>query len=104
MDNSTRGLEIGNANAVLDFYHHRFKCLQQTACREIAKAFIKVIAPKKQATNPYMKRDDSAPDWWPKPSGPGEKDKVRHIEPDHQWKRGSYSAIHLNSRSPSLTR
>ncbi|KAL2014894.1 hypothetical protein VTK56DRAFT_7153 [Thermocarpiscus australiensis] len=28
-----------------------------------------------------------APDWWPKPWGPGEKDRVRHVEPDHLWKK-----------------
>ncbi|KAK4123395.1 hypothetical protein N657DRAFT_656640 [Parathielavia appendiculata] len=84
--NTKRALVIGDSNEVLKFYDHRFRCIQQSACKEIAKAFVKVIAPKKQANNPYTKRDASAPDWWPKPSGPGEKGKVRHIEPDHQLK------------------
>jgi hypothetical protein len=93
VSDSKRGLEIGNSKKVQEFYDHRFKCIEQTACKVIPKAFIKVIAPKKQANNPYTKRDTFAPDWWPKSLGSGEKDgKVRHIEPDHQSKGGSYSA------------
>jgi hypothetical protein len=83
-----RALVIGDAEAVREFYNQRFRCLQQTACKIIAKHIIKVIAPKKQANNPYTKRDAAAPAWWPKPWGTGEKDKVRHVEPDHQWKKG----------------
>ncbi|KAK4236406.1 hypothetical protein C8A03DRAFT_35713 [Achaetomium macrosporum] len=70
-----------------EFYEQRFKCIQQTACKIIAKAIVKLIAPKKQANNPYTGGDLTAPAWWPKPYGPGEKDKVRHVEPDHQWKK-----------------
>ncbi len=60
---SPKGLEIGDSQAVLEFYDRGFKCIQQTACREIGKAFIKLIAPKKQANNPYTKGDATAPDW-----------------------------------------
>ena len=86
---SKRGLEIGDSEAVWDFYAQRFQCIQQVACRAIAKDIIKEIAPKKQATNPYIKGDSAAPSWWPKPWGRGPKDKVRHREPDHQLKDGS---------------
>jgi len=87
--NARKTIVIGDSEAVLNFYDRGFKCIQQTACKEVAKAFIKIIAPKKQATNPYTGGYATAPDWWPKATGPGEKDRVRHVEPDHQWKRGT---------------
>ncbi len=83
-----KALAIGDSNAVWEFYDRGFKCIQQTACKEMGKALIKIIAPKKQANNPYTKGDATAPDWWPRPWGPGEKDRVRHVEPDHLWKKG----------------
>lgn len=75
-----KSFKIGDSQSVWDFYHRQFKCIQQIACREIAKAFVKVIAPKKQTTNPYTKGEESAPDWWPRQS--------RHIEPDHLLREG----------------
>ncbi|AEO68857.1 uncharacterized protein THITE_130193 [Thermothielavioides terrestris NRRL 8126] len=84
---SRRAIEIGDSEAVRQYYEQCFKCLQQTACKIIAKYIIKLIAPKKQANNPYTRGDATAPAWWPKPWGTGEKDKVRHVEPDHQWKK-----------------
>lgn len=57
------------------------------------------LAPKKQANNPYTKGDATAPDWWPKPWGPGKKDKTRHIEPDHMWKNGVYLSLLLSKNS-----
>jgi hypothetical protein len=88
---SKKAIEIGDSDTVLEFYDRGFKAIQQTACKEVAKAVIKVICPKKQALYPYRKGAASAPDWWPKPSGPDDKDIVRHVEPDHLWKRGMYS-------------
>lgn len=85
---SKRALEIGDSDAVWDFYSQRFKCIQQTICRAIAKDIIKAIAPKKQANNPYTGGDRTAPSWWPKPWGTGEHEKVRHMGPDHQSTRG----------------
>ncbi len=90
-----KALEIGNSAALWEFYDRGFKCIQQTACKEIAKAFVKIIAPKKQANNPYTKGDAAAPDWWPAPWGPGEKDRARHVEPDHMWKKGSLLPLGL---------
>ncbi|KAK3902533.1 hypothetical protein C8A05DRAFT_33763 [Staphylotrichum tortipilum] len=78
-------LRIGDAGAVQRFYESRLKAVQQTACKEIAKAFVKVIAPKKQARNPYTGGLDTAPDWWPEKCGVDGKE-VRHIEPDHLHK------------------
>lgn len=93
---SRKPLVIGNTEQIKEFYIQRFKVVQQTACKSIGKAFVKVVAPKKQASHPYTRGDASAPDWWPKPWGPGERDKVRHREPDHLWKRGNeHPSVHV---------
>jgi hypothetical protein len=73
---------------VYDFYEQRFKSCQQSACKLIAKAWVKVLAPKKQSTHPYTGSDERAPDWWPKPWGVSKEERVRHKEPDHLYKRG----------------
>ncbi|KAK3366560.1 hypothetical protein B0H63DRAFT_405371 [Podospora didyma] len=91
-----KGIRISNAEEVCNFYDERFKSCQQTACKLIAKIFIKTIAPKKQSNNPYASKDATAPDWWPKPWGPTKDEKVRHKEPDHLWKKERvYLLIHI---------
>lgn len=88
--NIKKGLRIGNDKDVWEFYEQRFKNCQQTACKLIAKAWVKVVEPKKQTNHPYTGQDEKAPDWWPKPWGPTKEEKVRHKEPDHLYKRGKY--------------
>lgn len=83
-----KGIKIGNSQDVWNFYEQRFKNCQQSACKLIAKAWVKAVEPKKQSTHPYTGSDARAPDWWPKPWGPTKDDKVRHKEPDHLYKRG----------------
>jgi Protein of unknown function (DUF2841) len=82
-------LEIGDEDKVKAYYEMAFKNLQQLNCRQMAKAFIKFIEPRKQVKHPYnggrpppgappgQKGDPekTKPDWWP----PG----VVHKEPDH---------------------
>lgn len=80
-------LMIGNSDAVWEFYLQRFKGIQQTACKLIAKAWIKTIAPKKQSTHPYTGQE--IPAWWPKPWGKSPFEEVRHKEPDHLKKHGT---------------
>jgi len=75
-----RGIKIGDAQEVWQFYEQCFKGLQQTACKLIAKAWVKLVAPKKQSTHPYT--GNVIPEWWP-----GPELKVRHKEPDHLLKR-----------------
>ncbi|RFU72839.1 hypothetical protein TARUN_9412 [Trichoderma arundinaceum] len=89
---SRRGIKIGDSAAVWGFYEQRFKNCQQTACKLIAKAWVKAVEPKKQSTHPYTGSDEKAPAWWPKPWGPTKDDKVRHKEPDHLYKR---ERVHL---------
>ncbi|KAI9167492.1 hypothetical protein HJFPF1_03620 [Paramyrothecium foliicola] len=89
---SRRGIKIGDSQAVWSFYEQRFKNCQQTACKSIAKAWVKAVEPKKQTNHPYTGSDQKAPEWWPKPWGPTKEDKVRHKEPDHLYKR---ERVHL---------
>ncbi|EAW12825.1 uncharacterized protein ACLA_012530 [Aspergillus clavatus NRRL 1] len=83
------GLEIGNTPKVIDYYERALKHFQQLNCRQIAKAFIKFIEPRKQVKHPYNggkppagappgERGDpekTKPEWWPP--------HVVHKEPDH---------------------
>jgi uncharacterized protein DUF2841 len=84
------GLQIGDKEAVWKFYDQRFRNCQQTACKLIAKAWVKAIEPKKQTHHPYTGKEAKAPSWWPTPWGSTKEDKVRHKEPDHLYKRGTW--------------
>ncbi|WEW56439.1 hypothetical protein PRK78_001882 [Emydomyces testavorans] len=78
-------LKIGEEEKVLDYYESAFRAFQQINCRQIAKAFIKIIEPRKQVKHPYNggrgalgekgDPEKTKPDWWP--AG------VIHREPDH---------------------
>lgn len=68
-------LDLSNQRDVRRFYGNSLMALQQTACKTIAKAWIKSVEPKKQSRFPYMGGERSRPAWWPT--------SVRHKEPDH---------------------
>ncbi|KAK1640536.1 hypothetical protein BDP81DRAFT_311889 [Colletotrichum phormii] len=89
---SKKTLKVGDDKDLWNLYEQRFKNCQQTACKLIAKAWVKVVEPKKQTNHPYTGQDEKAPDWWPKPWGPTKEEKVRHKEPDHLYKR---ERVHL---------
>ncbi|CAH0043261.1 unnamed protein product [Clonostachys solani] len=89
---SRRGIRVSDSRALWGFYDQRFKSCQQSACKLIAKAWVKAVEPKKQSTHPYTGSDAKAPDWWPKPWGDTKEDRVRHKEPDHLYKR---ERVHL---------
>ncbi|KAH7417655.1 hypothetical protein BKA64DRAFT_702420 [Cadophora sp. MPI-SDFR-AT-0126] len=76
-------MEIGNDRQVDEYYYVRFKDMQQSACKIMGKAFVKLVEPKKQTHHPYTKGDVKAPPWWPNTTG---EDCVRHKEPDHLLK------------------
>ena len=80
-------MEIGNEEEVEKFYGVRFKDMQQSACKVMGKAFVKLVEPKKQTHHPYTKGDEKAPMWWPPTTG-AEAVRVRHKEPDHLLKPG----------------
>ena len=88
---------ISDEEALSHFYDTRFRQIQQLSLKTIAKAWIKVVQPKKQAHHPYNggkqakevsfagNGEVTKPDWWP-PQG------CRHREPDHIKKPGMFSA------------
>ncbi|KAL4915964.1 hypothetical protein BDW62DRAFT_111787 [Aspergillus aurantiobrunneus] len=80
-------LSIGNQSLLRRYYEKAFDILQQTNCRILAKAYIKLVEPRKQVNYPYNGRkivagvpqqfdpEETKPVWWP--AG------VNHREPDH---------------------
>ncbi|RAH44125.1 DUF2841 domain-containing protein [Aspergillus brunneoviolaceus CBS 621.78] len=83
-------LRLGDTETLRHYYERAFDKFQQLNCRVIAKAFIKLVEPRKQVNHPYNGRRTSAsasqrmdpeltkPNWWP--AG------VTHKEPDHLFK------------------
>ena len=93
-------LRIGDEEAVRKCYLDNLEAIQQVPCKYIAKAWVKVVEPKKQANHPYNGGSTkwmaiakfgkekqgymTAPSWWP------EQDVCPHKEPDHIKKHGMY--------------
>ena len=75
-----RPLRISDNDAVTTFFETRFRQMQQLTCKVVAKAWIKVIEPKKQSNFPYNRGEEKKPVWWPV--------GARHKEPDHLMKPG----------------
>ncbi|KAI9045598.1 DUF2841 domain-containing protein [Aspergillus affinis] len=83
-------LRIGNKDLLRRYYEMAFENFQQLNCRAIAKAFVKLVEPRKQVNHPYNGRSTAAgmsqrvdpeltkPQWWP--------EGIRHREPDHLLK------------------
>lgn len=63
----------GPSTQILKQYTNIFNALSQVVCKGLAKEWVKVICPRKQALYPY--KLSKKPSWWPK--------DVPHIEPDH---------------------
>ncbi|KAI5291430.1 hypothetical protein KEM52_000172, partial [Ascosphaera acerosa] len=78
-------LRIGDTEKVRAFYEAQWRNFQQTNCRHMGKAYIKIIEPRKQVKFPYNggkgapgekgDPEKTKPEWWP--AG------VIHREPDH---------------------
>ncbi|KAL5360024.1 hypothetical protein BJX96DRAFT_184286 [Aspergillus floccosus] len=83
-------LRVGNRELLRTYYDKAFENFQQLNCRAIAKAFVKLVEPRKQVNHPYNGRKTTGgssqrvdpeltkPKWWP--AG------VTHREPDHLLK------------------
>jgi hypothetical protein len=72
-------LNLKDQGAVKAHMEECFKLLQQMPCKSVAKAWIRIIEPKKQTRYPYKMEERSKPHWWP--------ENVRHVEPDHLLKK-----------------
>ena len=96
-------LPVGDTHLLRQYYQKAFEKFQQTNCRIIAKAFIKLVEPRKQVNYPYNGRRASSspskradpettkPKWWP--TG------VTHKEPDHLLKTRKSLSIHCPATS-----
>lgn len=96
-------ISIRDKDFLRRYYEKIFQNLQQTNCRVLAKAYVKLVEPRKQVNFPYNGRkivagqtqqldpDDTKPPWWP--TG------VSHREPDHLPKAGKELAPFLLSSS-----
>lgn len=85
-------LPIQDPGEMIRVYEKAFEKFQQTNCRVLAKAYIKLLEPRKQVNFPYNGRksiggrkvqldpEETKPSWWPS--------RVRHHEPDHLLKAG----------------
>ncbi|KAK3378837.1 hypothetical protein B0T24DRAFT_489758, partial [Lasiosphaeria ovina] len=90
---SKKAIKIGDSDQLWGFYSQRFRNIQQVACKLMAKIWIHFLMPKGVAFPlGILARDIGAPDWWPKPWGPTEKDKVRYTATDHLLKK---ERVHL---------
>ena len=102
-----RHILIGDEEAVRKSYHDNLEAIQQIPCKHIAKSWVKVVEPKKQAQYPYnggAKKAEAiekygkehqgyltAPPWWPP------LEMCPHTEPDHIKKHGMCSSNTLSS-------
>ncbi|KAJ0425076.1 hypothetical protein BJY00DRAFT_200962 [Aspergillus carlsbadensis] len=89
-------LPVKNHALLRKYYEKAFQSLKQANCRILAKAYIKLVEPRKQVNFPYNGRklisgipqqldpETTKPPWWPA--------EVVHREPDHLLKAGR---VHL---------
>ncbi|CEL07243.1 hypothetical protein ASPCAL10406 [Aspergillus calidoustus] len=83
-------MRVGDTRLLRKYYEMAFENFQQVNCKVVAKAYIKLVEPRKQVNYPYNGRlniagstevknpEATKPKWWP--SG------VTHKEPDHLGK------------------
>ncbi|KAJ5982655.1 hypothetical protein N7451_012755 [Penicillium sp. IBT 35674x] len=91
-------ITLRSKNFLRRYYEKIFQNIQQANCRVLAKAYIKLIEPRKHVNYPYNGRkivagrtrqlspDETKPPWWP--SG------VSHREPDHLPKAVNTAPLH----------
>lgn len=100
---SWTAMRVGDERRMKKYYERAFEVFQQLNCRVIAKAYIRMVEPRKQVHHPYNGRlpgggnapeqldpEATKPPWWP--AG------VTHREPDHLLKGGK-SLPEIESKS-----
>lgn len=88
-------IQVGDSSRIKDLYERQFKNCQQTACKFIAKAWVKAVEPRKQSNHPYTGGENTRPKWWPDAYDEEHKKwVVRHREPDHLYKNGMADGIY----------
>lgn len=73
-------IALHNRQQLRNFYVQCFGHFQQGGCKVLAKAWVKLVEPRKQSNHPYTGKAKTAPKWWPPTNGPN---AIRHREPDH---------------------
>ncbi|KAL7273562.1 hypothetical protein RUND412_003566 [Rhizina undulata] len=81
-----KGLDISNSEDVFTFFNTRFWQMQQLVCKVVAKAWIKVVEPKKK--QPYYRGGESKP-----------SPNARHKELEHITKPAFGSVINNAPKS-----
>lgn len=103
-DRDDREVRISDTIQFTCFYDTMFRHIGQLSMKKILKCWIKKIHPKKQAKYPYnggklkdkskkLYGDDNPgeetkPPWWPPSIWHNKGERIRHKEPDHQYKPG----------------
>lgn len=95
-------ISVNDRDLLALYYEKAFENLQQTNCRILAKAYVRLVEPRKQVNYPYNGRKIVAgtprqldpnvtkPPWWPS--------EVSHREPDHLPKAGRRNTIYSTLR------
>lgn len=74
-DKPPTSFRISDDRTLVRVYDWIFASMQQLSMKNILKAWIKEIEPKKSRRFPYCQAEKSQPRWWP--------NDVEHREPDH---------------------
>lgn len=83
-----------NKTQLMAQYYDLFVLISQICCKDLAKQWIKIIQPNKQASHPYKLGNSSKPQWWPL--------HVNHTEPDHLEREGRIDVLMLILRNPQV--
>lgn len=109
LEEHLHALKVDNTDKVNEYYIEALTSLGQILLKDLLKAWIRLLEPRKQWSYPYIginsardRRAESgqqavdnenpgeftAPPWWPKQDGWRNGTGCRHKEPDHLYKPG----------------